>query len=69
MTCKARVIGDQYMCDRCGLQWDLNDPDRPECISNAKAADRVFKKHCTSNKKRQGVQAKRAYTNCYIFGD
>lgn len=29
--CNARVIGDQYHCDSCGLQWDLNDPDPPEC--------------------------------------
>lgn len=29
--CEARQYSDQMLCDRCGLQWDVNDPDPPEC--------------------------------------
>lgn len=29
-TCEARRQGDQMQC-RCGLAWDLNDPDPPQC--------------------------------------
>ena len=30
-NCKAYERGDQWFCDRCGLIWDLNDDDPPEC--------------------------------------
>ena len=29
-TCKAYQASDQMVCP-CGLQWDMNDPDEPEC--------------------------------------
>lgn len=29
-SCKARQYSDQMMCE-CGLQWDMNDPEPPEC--------------------------------------
>lgn len=28
--CKARQYSDQMLC-QCGLAWDVNDPDPPEC--------------------------------------
>ncbi len=28
--CKARQYSDQMACE-CGLAWDMNDPDPPEC--------------------------------------
>lgn len=34
--CKARQYSDQMLCDRCGLQWDVNDPDKPECLPEKK---------------------------------
>ena len=30
-NCQARIRGDQYHCDRCGLVWDISDIDPPEC--------------------------------------
>ena len=30
-NCQARVRGDQYHCDRCGLVWDISDLDPPDC--------------------------------------
>lgn len=30
MTCRARQHGDQMLCE-CGLAWDVNDPDPPDC--------------------------------------
>ena len=30
-TCRAIVVGDQWICGHCGLQWHLNDDDRPQC--------------------------------------
>lgn len=31
MTCQARQHGDQMMCGRCGLAWDVGDNDPPKC--------------------------------------
>ena len=30
-TCQARQYGDQMCCGKCGLTWDVNDPEPPEC--------------------------------------
>lgn len=30
-NCQARQYSDQMICGRCGLQWDVNDPDPPTC--------------------------------------
>lgn len=29
--CKAVQYSDQMCCGKCGLQWDVNDPDPPFC--------------------------------------
>lgn len=29
--CEARQHSDQMMCGRCGLAYDVNDPDPPQC--------------------------------------
>ena len=29
--CEARQYSDQMCCGRCGLQWDVNDPEPPKC--------------------------------------
>ena len=29
--CLARQYGDQMICSACGLYWDTNDPEPPEC--------------------------------------
>lgn len=29
--CLARQYGDQMICHACGLNWDTNDPEPPEC--------------------------------------
>lgn len=31
MSCQARREGDQMCCGRCGLAWDVDDEERPEC--------------------------------------
>lgn len=31
--CRARRYNDQMICDWCGLQWDVNDLDPPQCQS------------------------------------
>lgn len=31
MSCEARQHSDQMICHKCGLSWDTNDPDPPEC--------------------------------------
>lgn len=30
-NCQARQYGDQMICAPCGLNWDTNDPEPPEC--------------------------------------
>lgn len=32
--CVARQHSDQYRCDRCGLSWDMTDPEPPRCRKN-----------------------------------
>lgn len=39
-TCRARQHSDQMLCD-CGLGWDVNDPDPPECRSTAVATQQI----------------------------
>jgi len=29
--CEAVQHSDQKVCTRCGLCWDMNDPEPPEC--------------------------------------
>lgn len=36
--CQARRYGDQMICAPCGLIWDTNDPEPPECRKNIKRA-------------------------------
>lgn len=31
ITCKGRRVNDQMMCDKCSLQWDVNDDPPPSC--------------------------------------
>lgn len=29
--CYARQYSDQMQCGKCGLAWDVNDPEPPRC--------------------------------------
>lgn len=31
MTCKAIQQSDEMFCAECGLRWDVNDPEPPQC--------------------------------------
>lgn len=31
MSCAARQYSDQMVCSKCGLAWDINDPEPPQC--------------------------------------
>ena len=42
-TCQARRIGDQMQCGRCGKQWDVNDPELPQCDSAGEVAIRQMR--------------------------
>ncbi len=35
-NCHARQYGDQFICSPCGLTWDTNDPEPPDCRKNIK---------------------------------
>lgn len=47
MTCKAMQCNDQMICGRCGLQWDVNDPMPPACLTGeelaAKTCNEIYK--------------------------
>ena len=30
--CRAKRYGDQMICGRCGVQWDVEDTDPPKCM-------------------------------------
>lgn len=42
-SCKARRYSDQMICDRCSLQWDINDIDPPKCLTNKERATEAIK--------------------------
>jgi dihydrofolate reductase (trimethoprim resistance protein) len=47
--CDARQYSDQMICGTCGLQWDVNDLEPPECkpdkkVSIYKIGDKVKKR-------------------------
>lgn len=29
--CSARRVNEQMQCGKCGLAWDVNDPEPPQC--------------------------------------
>ncbi|UUV43240.1 hypothetical protein RCCWILLIS_68 [Rhodobacter phage RcCWillis] len=31
MTCRAIQYSDEMHCAQCGLRWDVNDAEPPEC--------------------------------------
>ena len=37
MKCQARQHSDQMICHKCGLVWDMNDPDPPVCRRDSTA--------------------------------
>lgn len=36
--CLARQYSDQMVCHKCGLVWDMNDPEPPECLREVNAS-------------------------------
>lgn len=56
-NCHARRESDQMRCVPCGLVWDMNDPEPPECRKNIKRAiARVAKiEEEAAPLKRQGI--------------
>lgn len=34
-NCNCRILGDQYVCDRCQICWDIDDPDPPDCSATS----------------------------------
>lgn len=45
MTCEARQYSDQMQCGRCGLAWDVNDPEPPRCRTAADQRTEANKRH------------------------
>ncbi len=33
-ACEAIQYSDQMRCDRCNLIWDMNDCDKPDCLTD-----------------------------------
>ena len=54
--CNARQYSDQMVCDKCGLEWDVNDPDAPACKTKQQRAltwiDRIRSKVISTSKKK-----------------
>ena len=38
--CVALRFGDQMQCARCGLIYDIDDPDPPDCLSRKEVSHR-----------------------------
>lgn len=39
-ACEARQYSSSVECLRCNLQWDMNDPDPPKCMTGKELFDR-----------------------------
>jgi hypothetical protein len=39
----TRQYSDQYHCADCGKQWDVNDPDPPECRRECLAGEQAIR--------------------------
>lgn len=37
-SCHARQYSSGMYCGRCGLNWDVNDPYPPKCLSREEIA-------------------------------
>jgi len=37
--CEARQQSDQMICAKCGLVWDISDPEPPECRHRGQASN------------------------------
>lgn len=42
--CEAVQYSDQKCCDRCGLVWDMNDPEPPECMTDEEIQAEINRK-------------------------
>ena len=42
MSCEARQYSDQKVCHRCGLVWDMNDPEPPACLTSSEVGRRAL---------------------------
>lgn len=54
--CYATQHSDQMICHKCGLIWDMNDPDPPECRRKERSGIRTPAKqpmveHQTTNQR------------------
>lgn len=41
MVCKAKQYNDQMICGYCGTQWDVDDPEPPQCAEHRVAASHI----------------------------
>lgn len=39
----VRRYSDQYHCSECGKQWDINDPDPPQCKRDSSAGENAIR--------------------------
>lgn len=53
MTCQARRQQDQMACARCGLLWDVDDDDPPDCLSVAQIERGKIKRQLDDNAEKQ----------------
>ena len=56
--CKARQYSDTMICGPCGLQWDVNDIDPPQCQPKNKPKVEHYKPPVilTPEERARGVQ-------------
>lgn len=50
--CQARQHSDQMICARCGIVWDVNDPDPPTCLDEVPKPKTNTKRKVARNEQR-----------------
>lgn len=47
--CVAYQCSDQMVCPKCGVVWDMNDPEPPECKTKAATGTKVVGRAAVDN--------------------
>lgn len=55
MSCEARQYNDQMLCGRCGMQWDVAETERPECLPRTDRRVIPHRGRTISERRREGA--------------
>lgn len=64
--CEAQQYSDEMKCGRCGLTWDANDRDAPDCLPVNNLPELLAQRARDAEEKRKQAEAERVNKNAEI---